>query len=264
METKPKYRIYPSLLDAYQDYLDAEILWDQFYGSSEEPAMTVAEFEEKQYRELIDRINRVPFESEAASRGTCLNEIIDLINGKTDASEGVAVKSLKLSADTTLIAAAQGRYMFFFDAGFCRELAARFKGAARQVFVRANLPTAYGPVELYGYADEILRDTVYDLKSTGRYDFGKYERHWQRHVYPWALIESGQMQEVAGFEYTAVKMTGGTTRQPLLSGDIIPEYYTYDHRESGERLRDICERFIEFLDFNRDRITDTKIFGADV
>lgn len=264
METKPKYRIYPSLLDSYQDYLDAEILWDQFYGSSEEPAMTVAEFEAKQYRELLDSINRVPFESEAASRGTCLNTIVDYINGATDGPKDVAVKSLKLSPDQTLIAAAQGRYMFFFDAGFCRTLAARFKGAARQVFCRAVLQTGYGPVELYGYADEVLRDVVYDIKYTGRYDFGKYERHWQRHTYPWALIESGQVEAIEGFEYTAVKMGGGTTKSPLLTGDIIPEYYTYDHRESTERLRDICERFIEFLEFNRDQITDKKIFGADV
>lgn len=259
-----KYRIYPSLLDAFQDYLDAEVLWDDFYGASEEPALTVAEFEEKQYRELLDRINRVPFSSEAASRGTCLNEVVDLINGQTDPREGVAVKSLRLSADQQMIAAAEGGYLFFFDAGFCRDLAARFKGAARQVFCRAVLPTCYGGAEIYGYADEVLRDVVYDLKTTTRYDFGKYGRHWQRHAYPWALVESGQMREVAGFEYTAVKMSGGTTRTPLLTGDVIPEFYTYDHRESAERLRDVCERFIEFLEANRDRITDRKIFGENV
>lgn len=264
METKPKYRIYPSLLDSFQDYLDAEILWDQFYGNQEEPSVTVAQFEEKQYRELLDSINRVPFESEAASRGTCLNEVVDLINGATSTKENVAVKSLKLSPDQTLIAAAQGRYMFFFDAAYCRNLAERYKGAARQVFLKATIETAYGLVELYGYADEILRDVIYDLKTTGKYDFGKYERHWQRHVYPYCAIEGGYMDSVAGFEYTALRMTGGSTRTPLLSWDLYPEYYTYDHRESTECLRDICERFIEFLEFNREKITDKKIFGADV
>lgn len=263
METKPRYRIYPSLLDSFQDYLDAEILWDQFYGSSEEPEKSVAEFEEKQYQELLDRINRVPFTSEAASRGTCLNEIVDLINGATDAREDVAVKSLKLDG-AQLIAAAQGRFMFFFDAGFCKELAARYKGAVQQAFLSAILPTAYGPVELYGYADEILRDMIFDIKTTSRYDFGKYERHWQRHVYPYCAIETGAMERVTGFEYTAVKLSGGTTRTPLLTGDIIPEFYAYDHGQSRQLLQGICERFIEFLEANRPRITDFKIFGGDV
>ena len=44
----------------------------------------------------------------------------------------------------------------------------------------AVIPTRYGDVELYGYIDELVRDTVYDIKTTSKYDFGKYEHGWQR------------------------------------------------------------------------------------
>ena len=38
------YRFTPSQLDAYQDLLDAEYLWGQFWGSSEEPAKSALVF----------------------------------------------------------------------------------------------------------------------------------------------------------------------------------------------------------------------------
>lgn len=34
----------------------------------------------------------------------------------------------------------------------------------------AVIPTRYGDVELYGYIDELVRDTVYDIKTTSKYD----------------------------------------------------------------------------------------------
>lgn len=45
-----------------------------------------------------------------------------------------------------------------------------FSGALSQVFVSAVIPTRYGDVELYGYIDELVRDTVYDIKTTSKYD----------------------------------------------------------------------------------------------
>ena len=50
-----------------------------------------------QYQAVLDRINRVPFDSDAADRGTCFNEIIDCIveRRKSDKME-------LLSTDTTI------------------------------------------------------------------------------------------------------------------------------------------------------------------
>lgn len=62
---KIKYRIYPSLLDAYQNYLDSDIIYDKYWGYSETPPHTPEEFRKQQFQSLIDRINRVHYENEA-------------------------------------------------------------------------------------------------------------------------------------------------------------------------------------------------------
>ena len=131
----------------------------------------------------------------------------------------------------------------------------------RAVGILCRVCKSYGDVELYGFIDELRRDVVYDIKTTSSYQFGKYEHGWQRHVYPYCLIASGQMESVRAFEYTAFVLKGGTDRTPLISGTRYPEYYTYNHEQTVKLLTNHVERFIEFIKANRELITDTKIFG---
>lgn len=77
MNQQPKYRIYATLLDAFGVYLNSDVIWDKYWGWSENPPHTPEEFHEQQFQELIDRINRKPFDSEAADKGTAFNEVID-------------------------------------------------------------------------------------------------------------------------------------------------------------------------------------------
>lgn len=72
-----KFRFYAILLDAYQNYLDSDIIWSKYWGWSEDPPHTPEEFKKIQFQSLIDRINRVSFDSEAADKGTAFNEVID-------------------------------------------------------------------------------------------------------------------------------------------------------------------------------------------
>ena len=127
----------------------------------------------------------------------------------------------------------------------------------------AILPTRYGDTELYGFIDELRKDIVYDIKSTLKYEFGKYAHGWQRHVYPYCLIASGQMESIKAFEFTAYALKGGTSRTPLISGTQYPEYYTYNHEQTVKLLTAHVEHFIEFLEANRESITDKKIFGLE-
>ena len=76
---KPKYNFYATLLDSFQNYLDRAELYQKYYCFSETPPYTEVEWDEKMERELIDKINRVPFESEAADKGTAFNEVVDCI-----------------------------------------------------------------------------------------------------------------------------------------------------------------------------------------
>ena len=73
---QPNYNIYPSLLDAFGSYINSSQIYQEYYGFAEEPAVSEEEFEQQKYQDLINKINRVPFESEAADKGTMFNEVI--------------------------------------------------------------------------------------------------------------------------------------------------------------------------------------------
>lgn len=282
------FKFSPSLLDSFQSYLDCEANYEKFFGHSEEPSLTYAEYEEQKFKELIDKINRVPFESEAASRGSCLNEIVDCIVMKTKSTrDDITVKTLssfeKLCEDGAwdmvenkplayerwfetikqpCIWAKNGDFEFYFDISFCKNLAEYFKDSLCQIYTEAPIDTKYGKVLLYGYPDYVRGNMVYDLKTTSKYEFGKYSKYWQQHLYPYTLIESGKMTEVQAFEFTAFAMKGGTKRSPLLCGDMYPEVYVYDHKRSTEALCGICGQFAQFLLNNKELISDKKIFGG--
>ena len=270
---QPDYRIYPSLLDNFGKYLRADEEVESFWNVDNETGeykRSPEEIEADLKQQLLNAINRVPFESEAADKGTAFNAIIDCWIHKekhipTERSPYSIIgdeetNTIQVSFPETDMAPSR---IFLFDREWCIEQSKYFKGSVSQLFVSAILPTKYGNVELYGYIDELLRDTVYDIKTTSSYQFGKYEHGWQRHVYPYCLVASGQMDDIKAFEYTAYHLKGGTSRTPLISGIRYPEYYTYNHEQTVRLLTGHVERFIEFLEANKELITDKKIFGGN-
>ena len=77
---QPSYRIYPSLLDKFDKYLRADEEVENFWNIDNETGeykRSPEEIEESLKQDLLDAINRVPFESEAADKGTAFNAIID-------------------------------------------------------------------------------------------------------------------------------------------------------------------------------------------
>jgi hypothetical protein len=247
-----KYQIYPTLLDAYQGWLSSSETYQQYWGNSEDPSKTEDEFDKEQFQSLIDKINRVPMkweDSEAADKGTAFNEAVDcLIAGRK--SEKMDLKSIR---ETGLITADYNKRQFIFPIALVREVADYFKGAFSQIFTEAILPTKYGPVLLYGYIDELLASSIHDIKTTGKYSAGKYRNNWQHVVYPYCLNYNGN--EVIDFEYNIVLLGTGT------SYTTYTEYYRFDATKDTTRLQLFIERFIEFLEVNRDLITDKKIFN---
>ena len=99
-----KYKIYPTLLDAFRRYRHAYELWEDYYGFSEDPKHTAEEFEQKCLEELLDKINRKPLEdTTAADRGTCFNEIIDsIVTGRPSERVNVERVEVETSAGTVL------------------------------------------------------------------------------------------------------------------------------------------------------------------
>lgn len=241
---KPKYKFYATILDAYQNYLNSDSLWNQFYGSSENPTYSIEEYETKSFKELIDRINRVSFESEAADKGTAFNEVVDCLieNRKSNKMEIISDKNLGI------ISVNYKTYNFIFDLNLCLEFASYFKGALTQQFVKSYIETSFGMVELYGYIDELLPMSVHDIKTTGQYKAFKFRDHWQHIVYPYCLMQNGS--DVRTFEYNVTDFKNTYT-----------ESYTFVPERDIERLKEHCESFIQFLESTMELITDKKIFA---
>lgn len=256
------YRFTPSQLDAFQDFLDSEYLWGQLWGNSEEPAKSAEEYAAECEKKLIDMINRCPKEPiEAADKGTCFNEAVDcVIHNRGCEYKGMTIAFFPENNDCF---ANLNGFDFHFDLTLIDALANRFSGAISQYLCCAPLQTSKGVVWLYGYPDEWCGCKIFDLKTTEHYTFGKYERKWQRHAYPYSIVESGDSTEITEFEYTAVELTKPSNKNPIICGKIYPEVYTYDHEQSRRALQNHCEMFIEWLEHRRNFITDTKIFGGE-
>ena len=313
------YRIYPSLLDKYQTLLNAEKDLEAPWNIDRETGeyrKTLAQIEDEARQSLLNGINRVPFHSLAADNGTVFNELVDCLHrGRRPFRDDITFKTFK---EQGLIAARFRQEglpdeLFCYDLASARNIAEFFRGSCCQLYVRGVLPTVYGNVELYGYIDELKRDVVYDLKTTGGfYTFGKFEDHWQRWVYPYCLIQSGAMKDILAFEYSVLKWTkrkspavteadalwdwldvkpvyfdpatkrsvdidrmvaAGRRKEEFIEQmpqfttvdvygfDYIPEFYAYDHDECVERLTYMVESFIEWIEGNREYITDKKIFN---
>jgi len=245
MLPKVKYRLYATLLDAYQDYLDCEKNYNKFYSNPDSPNLIAYdEYESKVLKNLIDRINRVPFDSDAADKGTAFNEIVDCLIKGCESSKC----PFHEDKDLGFIFADYKGKRFAYSKAICQEFADYYQGAMSQVFVTANLPTSYGLVELYGYIDELMPFSVHDIKTTKRYEAFKFRNHWQHLVYPYCLGQRGN--EVAYFEYNITDFY-----------DTYTERYDYVPERDVPRLRNHVESFIEFLCTYRSSITDKKVFN---
>lgn len=240
---RPKFKFYATLLDAFSNYLRSDAIYERYWGFSENPPHTPEEFKEQQFQSLIDTINRVPFDSEAADRGTCFNEIVDALieNRKPN---GVEVERV----DGVLYRASYNERTFDFPIALCLEFANYYKGALTQQRVEAILPTCFGEVLVYGVIDELMPLSIHDIKTTGNYYVGKFKDHWQHIVYPYCLMRNGG--DVRLFEYNITDFKNTYT-----------ESYTFVPERDIPILTDHCEEFIRFLNDNKDLITDKKIFG---
>lgn len=272
---QPNYRIYATLLDSFFNYLNSNIIYERYYGWSENPPCTEEEFQQKQFQELIDRINRKPFDSEAADKGTAFNEVIDCMieNRKSETVQVEKVyKAIREGAcdetgkplyydevQTNEVIALKATYnnrAFIFPISLCREFANYYKGALTQQRVETILPTAYGNVLVYGVIDELMPTSVHDIKTTGSYTVGKFKDHHQHLVYPYALMQNGS--DVRTFEYNIVEFNKGG-----YVVDTYTETYVFNPERDIPILTNHCEEFIRFLEENRKLITDTKIFGNE-
>lgn len=277
-QLEPKYFFPPTLLDAFWNFLNAESSWEKYYGHSEDPKISLADYEQAEYEALIVRINREGTDIiEAAECGTAFNDLVDTLLNNEQCGRTKFSRICDDEGNVIGVTAKTENFEFHFDYKFAMDAAIYFGKRIKcvdgyvlnpnpsdtclnQVLVESTIDTIYGVVDLYGYIDEMRRDWVYDIKTTRKYEFGKYSNYNQRYVYPYCLIESGMSEEINFFEFTAYQLKGGDEKCPLITGTKFSEVYNYNHEDAKRHIKEICERFIEFIEANRDKITDRNIF----
>lgn len=232
MSQKHKYKFYATLLNAFQNYLNTEANYEQ-WGCYQ--GLTLEEFSDKQERELIDKINRGPFSSPYADDGIKCEELV------------VKVAKGELILPQATLFPYEG---FSYNIDAITEIAEVFKGGVFQHFTKGTIGTRFGDVQLYGYIDNLRWDTAYDLKKTKNYDFGKFLNEWQYRVYLITLNQEGVM--INNFEYIILHADKNVYREA---------YTNTGHYERD--VQGVCEHFIQFLELNKARITDKKVFGLD-
>ncbi len=286
MQTQPNdiaFNFYATLLDSFTDYLNSDDIWNRYWGNSANPPHQPEEFKRVQFQSLIDKINRVPFDSEAADKGTAFNEVVDCMVEHRKPSKKFTIERIvepdvtvrvsggqvdcepaerwadceyvpnPKAGEVTGIKVQYNNRTFEFDIALCREFADYYKGALTQQFTSGILPTAYGNVKLYGYIDELMPSSVHDIKSTGSYSFGKFKNHWQHIVYPFCLNQNGV--PIRDFEYNIVLLP------KYGKWETFTEHYSFIPERDIPLLRTHCEDLVRFLIDNRHLIKDEKIFN---
>jgi hypothetical protein len=153
-------------------------------------------------------------------------------------------------------------YYFIFPSKIINEVVdylQRKKAHGQQDFVNRifNLRPNNQTVELYGYVDYLGLDCVIDLKTTADYTFPKYRNNWQRYVYGYCLKDT-----VSEVEFLCVEFPSTKSKQKT-EPEIYTEQYPFDEELDIFDLCNVLNNFIGFLEENRDKITDKKIFGGD-
>jgi len=244
----PKYNFYATLLDSFDGYIHSDKTYQAYWGFAENPSITEEEFHLEQRKNLIDKINRVPFETtEAIEKGNAFEEVINSIIKKQN-SEKMTLKSYPA---TNEIWVQNKEYLFKFKMDLCIEIANYLSGAICQVYTEAIIETKYGNVKLFGFIDYLLPFFGADLKTISSkkgYSAFKFKSNWQNLVYPYCLNKNGIF--INQFEYVATDFE-----------NTFSEEYYYNPEIDDRKLVNQCELIIDFLEENREQITDKKIFN---
>lgn len=223
-----KYKFYATLLDSFQYYLSKVD-------------------DDNAFQEFIDRLNKKPFVSEAASKGTAFNDLVDkVISGR------VRLQDFPRDKKGDVLYHHKERdgheYEFKFKPEIIEAMAIHLGNAVPQKYTQAVLPTHRGDVLLYGFADEILMNRVTDIKTTSRYDFPKYLNAWQSKVYPYCLNAEGIYVDT--FEYLITDFR-----------NIYIEEYPYNPQRDIVELQRFSEQLIDFIETHRELIITPKLYA---
>ena len=142
---KQQYNFFPTLLNDYYDY-QTEKMYGEKYAVTEQ--------------DLIDKLNKVPFEeTEAMTRGKRFEDVLQ--NPELGYSCGG----------------------FEYDKEVVDVFRRKVSGGVWQKYVEYTHESSQYIFKWYGYIDVIKQFRTIDIKNTSRYDYTKFDRYFQHMVY---------------------------------------------------------------------------------
>lgn len=203
-------------------------LLDSFYWYKKIPSPA-------KFQELIDKINRVkPSEFPiAAKKGIQFEDTVNKL-----------LKGMNIQRRDGVYVAQDFEFNSVIVDKIVHKLANHKK---QQEYIQAIVPTEIGNVKLYGFVDYTYPDSDVDLKTTGSYSFGKFKINNQHKCY--SLIRESNGTPIKDFKYLVTDFS-----------HVFVETYPSSKQLHEEFLQEVYG-FNEFLQTNRELITDTKIFG---
>ena len=159
-----------------------------------------------------------------------------------------------LSTDTTIKAKYKEKE-FIFVRSQILDAAKVYKNAVSQVLCSGILKFDDIEINLYGYIDELFFSKVVDIKTTSRAPQAfAFRDHWQHRVYPYCLNEMGAKIETFEYHHYVLNEQNNITV-------CVIEPYPVDLERVKSDLINICTLFTQFIELNKEKITDKKIFN---
>lgn len=248
-----EFNLYATLLDSYRNMIGSSEVWQTYWGFSENPPHTEEQFHWLQVEQFIDGINRVDgVPSEAASRGTAFNELVDAFvewrapKMQTTTNKDEQGRALSVTAELD-------GFTFTFPLDLLKDYGKRYDKAVCQYLTKGTMQTKHGIVQLYGYIDELLPDKIVDIKTTSRYEFPKFANNAQHLVYPYCLRKEGMQLDIFDYDVVVFSKYGAIEQ--------YTERYIWNdgnERVLRERVEDLCDWLIQ----NATLIQNPSIFGG--
>lgn len=256
-----KFQFWATLLDSFETYLHPDKVYDKYWGSMDNPSISYEEFTKKAEEDLLNTINKVRSVSEPASKGTAFNNLVDICNGFSCEDP-----NFKFDVKDEFVFCTIDVFRFRFPLGLIQDFAELYRNnALAQVYTDGILHTGFGDVRLYGYIDELLPLSVHDIKTTGGYEVGQFRNHWQHLVYPYCLNYHGDKIKKFSYDILTWKRKSAKGKNAEFI-DCIPdsfyrESYIYNPERDIPILEERCCQIIQYIETNRDKITNKKIFN---
>lgn len=218
------YNIYPTLLDGFTAFKTKDYMTES---------------------ELLARLNRAGTPSVEARRGEAFNTLIDRM-----ATGGVPeLVTDPETGDFAYRSLSRDNYEFLFPLHVCDRMAEIYRDSVQQVFLQGDILTRYGNVHLYGYADGVFSTVIRDIKTTKRYEVGKYRAGWQAYVYTYCLKQMSGIVTDFFYDVTDFK-------------EVYMEHYSAERLDLRDRVGEL-EDFIQYIESKRELIQNPKLFGIE-